>query len=84
MSIAMAMVGGEQPDGSRLAAYGGPQTPDQRTRQRDELRRKDLNSIGIRVDFVTAKWPDNFKSARAGKLTAWTWLPRRVPHVRWH
>ena len=60
----------EQPDGSPLLLQWAT-TPDQRTRQRDELRRKDLNSIGIRVEFVTAKWPENLKSARAGKLMAW-------------
>ena len=60
----------EQPDGSPLLLRWAT-TPDQRARQRDELRRKDLNSIGIRVEFVTAKWPENLKSARAGKLMAW-------------
>lgn len=60
----------EQPDGSPLILQWAT-TPDQRSRQRDELRRKDLNSIGIRVDFATAKWPENLKSARAGKLMAW-------------
>jgi ABC-type transport system substrate-binding protein len=60
----------EQPDGSPLVLRWAT-TPDQRSRQRDELRRKDLNSIGVRVEFVTAKWPENLKSARAGKLMAW-------------
>ncbi len=60
----------EQPDGSPLLLQWAT-TPDQRARQRDELRRKDMNALGIRVEFATAKWPENLKSARAGKLMAW-------------
>lgn len=60
----------ELPDGSPLVLRWAT-TPDQRARQRDELRRKDMNSIGLRVDFVPAKWPENLKSARAGKLMVW-------------
>ncbi|MGH6608932.1 MAG: ABC transporter substrate-binding protein, partial [Burkholderiaceae bacterium] len=60
----------EQPDGSPLLLQWAT-TPDQRVRQRNELRRKDLKSVGIRVEFLTAKWPENLKLARAGKLMAW-------------
>ncbi|MGZ9031829.1 MAG: ABC transporter substrate-binding protein, partial [Burkholderiaceae bacterium] len=61
----------EQPDGSPLVLDWAT-TPDQRARQRDELRRKDMNSLGIRVDFKPAKWPENLKNARAGKLMIWS------------
>ena len=60
----------ELPDGSPLVLQWAT-TPDQRARQRDELRRKDMNSIGVRVQFNAAKWPENLKSARAGKLMVW-------------
>ena len=60
----------EQPDGSPLVLQWGT-TPDQRARQRDELRRKDMNALGIRVNFMPAKWPENLKNARAGKLMVW-------------
>jgi ABC-type transport system substrate-binding protein len=60
----------ELPDGSPLVLQWAT-TPDQRSRQRDELRRKDMSSIGIRVQFNPAKWPENLKSARAGKLMIW-------------
>jgi ABC-type transport system substrate-binding protein len=60
----------ELPDGSPLVLRWAT-TPDQRARQRDELRRKDMNSIGIRIEFSPAKWPENLKSARAGKLMVW-------------
>ncbi|MEP6607281.1 MAG: ABC transporter substrate-binding protein [Burkholderiaceae bacterium] len=61
----------ELPDGSPLVLQWAT-TPDQRARQRDELRRKDMSSIGLRIDFATAKWPENLKSARAGKLMIWS------------
>lgn len=60
----------ELPDGSPLVLQWAT-TPDQRARQRDELRRKDMNSIGLRVQFNPAKWPENLKNARAGKLMVW-------------
>ncbi len=60
----------EQPDGSPLILQWAT-TPEQRARQRDELRRKDMNALGIRVNFIPAKWPENLKNARAGKLMVW-------------
>lgn len=61
----------ELPNGSPLVLQWAT-TPDQRARQRDELRRKDMNSIGIRVNFIPAKWPENLKNAHAGKLMVWS------------
>ena len=52
----------EQPDGSPLVLQWAT-TPDQRARRRDDLRRKDMNALGIRVAFVPAKWPENLKNA---------------------
>lgn len=60
----------EQPDGSPLVLDWAT-TPEQRSRQRDELRRKDMDALGIRVNFRAAKWPENLKNARAGKLQVW-------------
>ncbi len=60
----------ERPDGSPLVLEWAT-TPDQRARSRDELRRKDMNALGIRVNFKAAKWPENLKNARAGKLQVW-------------
>ena len=60
----------ERPDGSPLMLEWGT-TPDQRARQRDELRRKDMNALGIRVNFNPAKWPENLKNARAGNMMIW-------------
>lgn len=60
----------EQPDGSPLVLQWAT-TPDQRARQRDELRRKDMDALGIRVQFNPAQWPENLKNARAGNLMVW-------------
>ena len=60
----------EQPDGAPLVLAWST-TPDQRARQRDELRRKDLAALGIRIEFRSAKWPENLKNGRAGKLMVW-------------
>lgn len=60
----------EMPDGSPLVLRWSTQ-PTQRDRSLDELRKRDLTLLGIRVEFVSAKWPENLKAARAGKLQIW-------------
>ncbi len=60
----------EQPDGSPLELEYSTQ-PDQASRQLNELWRGDMKAIGIRISFKPAKWPENLKSARAGKLMMW-------------
>jgi len=40
-------------------------------RQFDELWKKSMSSIGIRVDFLKQKFPDLLKQARAGQLQMW-------------
>lgn len=60
----------ELPDGKPLLIVCATQ-PDQVTRQLDEVFKKNLDAVGIKVDFKPAKWPENLKSARAGKLPMW-------------
>ena len=60
----------EQPDGSALVLEQGSQ-PDQRRRQMDELFRRDMDALGLRSKFRSAKWPENLKAARAGRLMMW-------------
>ena len=60
----------EQPDGQPLELECATQ-PEGLSRQRDELMKKAMDAIGIRVSFKPAKWPENLKSARAGKLMMW-------------
>jgi ABC-type transport system substrate-binding protein len=45
--------------------------PDQLSRQLDELWKKCLANIGVNIEFRAAKWPENLKNSRAGKLTMW-------------
>jgi ABC-type transport system substrate-binding protein len=61
----------EQPDGSPLVIEWST-TADQRARKRDELRRKDMSKLGIRVVFKPALFQENLKNARAGKLMVMT------------
>ena len=60
----------ELPDGKPLSLQMGSATSG-RDRARDELWKKSLGRIGIRVDFIVQKWPDLLKMGRAGKLQMW-------------
>ncbi|GAB4035331.1 MAG: ABC transporter substrate-binding protein [Rubrivivax sp.] len=59
------------PDGRPLVLVRATQ-PEQVSRQFDELFRKNMQALGLRVRFETAKWPENLKAARAGKLQMWS------------
>ncbi|WP_395701078.1 ABC transporter substrate-binding protein [Aquabacterium sp.] len=60
----------EQPDGSPLVLEMTTQ-PEQRNRDFDLVWKKCMDAIGIRIRFITGQWPENLKSARAGKLMMW-------------
>ncbi|MEP7281057.1 MAG: ABC transporter substrate-binding protein [Rubrivivax sp.] len=60
----------EQPDGAALELLKATQ-PEQIYRQYDELFRKNMEAIGIKVRFETGQWPEHLKKARAGKLQIW-------------
>jgi ABC-type transport system substrate-binding protein len=60
----------ELPDGSPLTLEYATQ-PDQQSRQLIELWRKNMTALGIRIEFRFAKWPENLKASRAGKLMMW-------------
>jgi ABC-type transport system substrate-binding protein len=60
----------EQPDGSPLVLRLAS-TPDQRTRALNELWRKYLAAVGVRIEFDIATWPDLLKKTRAGSLMMW-------------
>ena len=42
-----------------------------RDRERDELWKKSMTAIGIRIEFIKQKWPDLLKMGRAAKLQMW-------------
>jgi ABC-type transport system substrate-binding protein len=58
------------PDGRPLVLEYST-SPDQQSRQLNELWQKNMNAIGIRIEFKTAKWPEQLKASRAGKLMMW-------------
>jgi ABC-type transport system substrate-binding protein len=61
----------EQPDGQPLQLRMATQ-PSQETRRFDELMKRDMQAIGLRIDFQPAQWPEQYKAARAGKLMMWS------------
>jgi len=61
----------ETPEGQPLLLEMATQ-PSQETRRFDELMKRDLGAIGLKVEFRTAQWPEQFKAARAGKLMLWS------------
>jgi ABC-type transport system substrate-binding protein len=60
----------EQPDGQPLVIEYAT-TPDAISRQFDELWRKNMTAIGIRLRFRVAQWPEQLKAAQAGSLMVW-------------
>jgi ABC-type transport system substrate-binding protein len=61
----------EMPDGSALLLHRHS-APSSRDQQFDELWKRGLDDIGIRVEIVKEKWPDTLKKARQGKVQFWT------------
>ena len=58
------------PDGRPLLLIKNTQ-PDASTRQLDELWQKNMNAIGLKIEFKVAKWPENLKASQAGKSMIW-------------
>ena len=65
-------------DGWRELPGGAPlvlrraSLPDQRSRRQNEVWRKYLAAVGVRMEFDIATWPDLLKKARAGTLMMWS------------
>ncbi len=60
----------EKPDGTPMTLEISTQ-PDGQSRQQNELWKKNMDALGLRIVFKTAKWPENLKAGRAGKLQIW-------------
>ncbi|EHR73780.1 ABC-type dipeptide transport system, periplasmic component [Burkholderiales bacterium JOSHI_001] len=60
----------ERPDGSPLELVMATE-PEQIYRAYNELFKKSLNAVGLRVRFEIRQWPENLKNAEAGKLMMW-------------
>ncbi|HET6264785.1 MAG TPA: ABC transporter substrate-binding protein [Usitatibacter sp.] len=60
----------EMPDGSPLTINFNS-TPTARDAQFDELWKRSLDDIGVRLNIIKGKWPDILKAARIGKVQFW-------------
>jgi ABC-type transport system substrate-binding protein len=60
----------ENPDGSKLVLELGS-TPDGASKVTDEIWRRSMDAIGLRIEFRKAKWPELLRESRAGKLMMW-------------
>src|SRR5438309_1574561 len=60
----------ESPDGSKLVLQIAS-VPDSQGRRQDELWRKFMDRVGLRIEFKKAQWPEHLRDSRAGKLMMW-------------
>jgi ABC-type transport system substrate-binding protein len=60
----------ERPDGSPLVLENAS-TPSARDQQIDELWKRSMDDVGLKMTFKKAKWPDLLKESNAGKLMMW-------------
>ena len=58
------------PDGQPLVLSYSTQ-PDELSRQFDEIWKKNMDAIGLRLVFEKGQWPEQLKKARAGQLMIW-------------
>lgn len=58
------------PNGNPLILEYATQ-PDAASRERNEIWKRSMDAAGIKIEFKTAKWPENLKAARVGKLMMW-------------
>ena len=60
----------DQPDGSPLELEFSTQ-PDQRSRIVDEIWKKSMNAIHVKLRFKVAKWPEQLRMTRNGQFMMW-------------
>jgi len=60
----------EQPDATPLVLKLATQS-DQRSRTGNELWKRCMDAVGIRIEFEIATWPELLKRSRAGTLMMW-------------
>ena len=58
------------PDGGKLVLeVASP--PDSQSKVSDEVWRRSMEKIGVRVEFRKAKWPELLRESRSGRLMIW-------------
>jgi ABC-type transport system substrate-binding protein len=60
----------EQPSGAPLVIEYASQ-PDALSRSFDELWKKNMDNLGLKLNIKAGKWPEQLKAARAGQLMIW-------------
>ena len=60
----------EMPDGSPLVFHYTSE-PDASTRLFAQLWKKNMDAIGVRTEITVAKWAENRKKSKLGKLQSW-------------
>jgi ABC-type transport system substrate-binding protein len=60
----------EMPDGRPLVLQYASQS-DALSRQFDELWKKNMDAVGVRLNIALGQWPEQLKKARAGQLMIW-------------
>ena len=60
----------EQPDGSPLVIEHMTQ-PDEAQRPLEEIRKRNFDKLGVKLDLRYGKWAEQLKSARAAKFMSW-------------
>ena len=58
------------PDGQPLVLSYSTQ-PDELSRQFDEIWKKNMDAVGLKLSFEKGQWPEQLKKARAGQLMIW-------------
>ena len=58
------------PDGKPLLIQYASQ-PDALSRRFDEIWKKNMDAVNIRLEIKAGKWPEQLKAARAGQLMVW-------------
>ena len=61
----------DMPDGSPLILRFSTQ-PDQRSRITDEVWKKSMNAIHVRIEYEVAKFPENLRKVRNGQYMIWS------------
>ena len=60
----------DMPDGSPLVLEYAT-SPDAASRELNELWKKNMTAVNIKMEFKVAKWPEQLKASRQGKLMMW-------------
>jgi ABC-type transport system substrate-binding protein len=60
----------EQPDGSPLVLRLATQS-DQQSRTSNELWKRCMDAVGLKMEFEVSTWPELLKKSRAGSLMMW-------------